>query len=148
MNRLYTKACMVKYLTLMDLPQKFAFVDIETTGTSANRDRIIERENIKIKNRHRAFDDAKVMWEFFKKTQKRFKQEKFESVINILLKKPTLPIKISHQDLDNLPEGPGVYVFYGANNCCLYVGKSVNVRSRVLSHFSSDHASSKEMNMA
>lgn len=35
----------------------------------------------------------------------------------------------------NLPERPGVYYFYDSNNALLYIGKSINIRKRVLSHF-------------
>lgn len=110
-----------------------------------NLDSIIIREKIRCKNRHRAFDDAEVMWKFFKKTQKRFSNEEFETALNKLFKKPSLPIKIPSYVLDTLPEGPGVYIFYGANQSVLYIGKSINLRDRVLSHFSSDHLSAKEM---
>lgn len=34
-----------------------------------------------------------------------------------------------------LPERPGVYYFYDKNNILLYIGKSKNIRKRVLSHF-------------
>jgi DNA polymerase III subunit epsilon len=50
--------------------------------------------------------------------------------------------------LDDMPEGPGVYVFYGENDIPLYAGKSVNLRSRVMSHFSSDHRVSKDMRIS
>ena len=43
---------------------------------------------------------------------------------------------------------PGVYLFYGENDLPLYIGKSVNIRARVLSHFSRDHASNKEMRIS
>lgn len=35
----------------------------------------------------------------------------------------------------SLPERPGVYYFYDQNNILLYVGKSINIRKRVLSHY-------------
>ncbi|MEW7314942.1 excinuclease Cho [Buttiauxella gaviniae] len=38
--------------------------------------------------------------------------------------------------LDTLPARPGVYIFYGSDQSFpLYIGKSINIRSRVLSHF-------------
>ena len=39
--------------------------------------------------------------------------------------------------LKDLPDRPGVYLFYGASNELLYVGKSKRIRTRVRSHFSS-----------
>jgi DNA polymerase-3 subunit epsilon len=41
-----------------------------------------------------------------------------------------------------------VYLFYDGQNAPLYVGKSVNLRSRVLSHFSGDHRLNKDMRIA
>lgn len=38
--------------------------------------------------------------------------------------------------LDGLPKTPGVYVFHGESDAMpLYIGKSVNIRTRVMSHF-------------
>lgn len=36
--------------------------------------------------------------------------------------------------LSHLPNCTGVYIFYGEGSFPLYIGKSVNIRSRVLSH--------------
>jgi DNA polymerase-3 subunit epsilon len=47
---------------------------------------------------------------------------------------------LSVEVIDNLPEAPGVYYFHDENRNILYIGKSVNVRSRVMSHLSNnDH---------
>ncbi len=37
--------------------------------------------------------------------------------------------------LADLPSAPGVYIFWGDSSLPLYIGKSVDVRSRVMSHF-------------
>lgn len=50
--------------------------------------------------------------------------------------------------LDRLPRGPGVYLFIGDKDVPLYVGKSVDNRSRVLSHFSDAKRSDKELRMS
>lgn len=41
---------------------------------------------------------------------------------------------IAPQSLDALPRTPGVYLFRGDNTLPLYIGKSVDIRARVLSH--------------
>lgn len=113
-----------------------------------NLDSIIERFGFECNKRHRAFDDAKVLWDFYKTIQTQFSLDKITTVLEKALKKPSLPIKLKQQDLEGLPEGPGVYIFYGSSGAPLYVGKSINIRDRVLSHFSGDLNSSKEMKIS
>lgn len=113
-----------------------------------NLDAIIQHFNIKCKNRHRAFDDAKVLWDFIKKAQKSVDEVTFRLALNKALKRPSVPIRLEQKILDALPESPGVYIFYGENGIPLYVGKSINIRERVLSHFSQDIHSSKEMQIS
>jgi DNA polymerase-3 subunit epsilon len=113
-----------------------------------NLDSIIENFGIECLKRHRAFDDAKVIYDFFVLSQKNIKKELFEQALNIALKRPTIPTNLNLVDLDKIPEGPGVYIFYGDNNIVLYVGKSINLRDRVLSHFSNDYLSSTDMKIS
>ena len=42
--------------------------------------------------------------------------------------------QIDAQSLEALPRTPGVYIFQGEGTLPLYIGKSINIRSRVLSH--------------
>jgi excinuclease Cho len=42
---------------------------------------------------------------------------------------------IKRVNLDDLPHTTGVYIFQGSGTLPLYIGKSVDIRSRVLSHF-------------
>ena len=64
------------------------------------------------------------------------------------LKAPSRPVGLPEGVLEGVPEGPGVYLFYGENELPIYIGKSVSLRSRVMSHFSSDHSSTKEAKLA
>ena len=116
--------------------------------THHNLDALISRFGFSCKNRHRAFDDAKVLWDFFQEIQKHFPEEQFEDACLRVMKHTALPIGISQDVLETLPESPGVYLFYGENNLPLYIGKSINIRERVLSHFSNDHRSAKEMKIS
>lgn len=42
--------------------------------------------------------------------------------------------QIDPKSLEDLPRSPGVYIFQGDGKLPLYIGKSVDIRSRVLSH--------------
>jgi DNA polymerase III subunit epsilon len=111
-------------------------------------DSIIDNFNIKCRNRHRAYDDAQVIYKFYEHSRKNIKQELFSQAVDLALKKPTIPSNLSQKDLDKIPETPGVYIFYGDNNCVLYIGKSVNLKDRVMSHFSNDHLSLTDMKIS
>lgn len=110
-----------------------------------NLDAIIERFGFTIENRHRAFDDAKILFDFYSHLQKTIDPETLSSAVDKALKKPSLPKNLTASDVDSLPESPGVYIFYGEKRSPLYIGKSINIKDRVLSHFSSDLYSGSEM---
>ena len=48
---------------------------------------------------------------------------------------------------DALPVGPGVYIFYDAYNHPLYIGKSINIRKRVMSYFTAAETRSRMTSM-
>ncbi len=112
-----------------------------------NLDSLIKRFGFLCMRRHRALDDAKVLWDFFQHVQKEIKPQKFTKAFTALMKRSSLPTNISIDQIDSLPELPGVYIFYGEKGMPLYVGKSINIRERVMSHFSNDYLSTKQMNM-
>lgn len=111
-------------------------------------DALIERHQIPVEDRHRAMGDVDAMLAFYLIAQVEHYGARFEDAIRRQLKLPSLPKGLSEADVKNIPQGPGVYRFYGENNALLYVGKSVNLYQRVMSHFSSDHLSTKEMTIA
>lgn len=85
---------------------------------------------------------------FFKKLATLFSHEHLQSAFKYLLKTASLPFAISQETIKNIPNGAGVYRFYGDNQILLYVGKSIHLRDRIKTHFSSDHASNKEMRLS
>lgn len=109
-----------------------------------NLDSLIERFGFSCEKRHRAFDDAKILFSFYQKVLQDFPIEKIVKAINIGVKKPNIPVNLK-TNINNIPEKPGVYIFYGKSGLPLYIGKSINLRDRILSHFSSDINSPLEM---
>ncbi len=113
-----------------------------------NLDSIIERFNFKCERRHRALDDTKVMFDFFNLSLKNLGEEKLSAAIQTIMKRPSLPIGLSEQVLDSLPEAAGVYIFYNKQDAPLYIGKSINLRDRVMSHFSNSKRDNLDLKIA
>lgn len=113
-----------------------------------NLDAIIERFGFACGSRHRALGDAKILWDFYQHITKNVTPYKMGKAVSKVLKRPTVPLHLSVKLLDDLPDAPGVYIFYGENGMPLYVGKSISIRDRVLSHFSGDLESGIEMKIA
>ena len=94
--------------------------------------------------RHSALGDARVLWQFVQRLYREKEIADIEHAVRRILKIPSLPPQLPPDALENLPEGPGVYRFYGVNDIPLYIGKSINLRERVRSHFSSDYRSAND----
>ena len=109
---------------------------------------IIARHNFSFAARHRAYDDAAVLWQFMQYIEKNFTPEQIELAIGKQLSQPSIPKSLQPEMVRNLPETAGVYIFEDADGRPLYVGKSINIKKRVMSHFGRDHAESKEFKIA
>jgi DNA polymerase-3 subunit epsilon len=113
-----------------------------------NLDAIMARYGIACEQRHRALGDARVLWQLAGLWARTLGADVVAAAARLLLRAPTVPAGLPDGALDGIPEAPGVYLFYGKNDAVLYVGKSVNLRSRVLSHFSGDHRDGRDMKIA
>ena len=109
---------------------------------------IISRHNFAVKARHRAYDDAAVLWQFMQYIEKHYTPEQIELAVGRQLRQPAIPKSLQPEIVRNLPETAGVYIFEDAEGRPLYIGKSINIKKRVMSHFGRDHAESKEFKIA
>lgn len=109
---------------------------------------LIARHNLAYTSRHRAYDDAAILWQFMQHLLDTFPLDRIEAAIAQQIHRPAIPRNIAQQAVNDLPASPGVYIFEDEAGQPLYVGKSINVRQRVLDHFSRDHAQSKEFKIA
>jgi DNA polymerase-3 subunit epsilon len=98
--------------------------------------------------RHSALGDARALWAFVQALYREKAVDEITAAVKRLLKTPSLPAHLPPDALENLPEGPGVYRFYGVNDLPLYIGKSVNLRDRIRSHFSSDYRSANDLRIS
>ena len=113
-----------------------------------NLDSLVERYRLHVTERHRALGDAQLIWQFWQRIHDEHAVDAIEEAMARLLSRPTLPSRLDALQIDAMPSTHGVYLFYGENGLPLYIGKSNNLRRRVLAHFSGDHMSSKEQQMS
>lgn len=91
---------------------------------------------IPLTDRHRARGDADATTILFKKLlYTDGAEDVFKSFLNSKSQEATLPPGLPKEDFDKLPSKPGVYYFKNSKGKIVYVGKAINIKKRVLSHF-------------
>jgi DNA polymerase-3 subunit epsilon len=108
---------------------------------------IIERHGLRCPDRHRALGDARAVHEFLRHVEQQEDADRLEDAIRQVMKEKRLPAQVDQAMLADLPDSPGVYMFYGRQNELLYVGKSKNIRGRVQGHFAGDDRTAKALEM-
>jgi DNA polymerase III subunit epsilon len=99
-------------------------------------------------DRHRALGDALALQYFFEALCLKHGHVAVILAIKRLMSMPSLPAHLPADSLSKIPHAPGVYFFYGQNNHALYVGKSIDLRTRVATHFGQDHKSERGIRLA
>jgi len=100
---------------------------------------------IDVQNRHRAEGDVDATVQLFdrllelKSMHPQFKNQGVEDLMTRRID------KIKHYILDKLPEACGVYYFLNKEQQIIYIGKSVNMYNRAMSHFNSKESKGKKM---
>ncbi|MFN2381013.1 MAG: exonuclease domain-containing protein [Guyparkeria sp.] len=113
-----------------------------------NLDSLITRHALPVGDRHRAMGDCQALPALLARFVER---DGVDTVIDALerqIRRASTPPNLDPLRLDAVPAVPGVYRFFGEQGALLYVGKSVNLRSRVRAHFADDHRNDREMRMA
>jgi DNA polymerase-3 subunit epsilon len=111
-------------------------------------DALIARFGWPVQSRHRAMADVEFIERLLVQIEQDHAPEDIAACVNGLLRRPSLPSHLDESAIDALPNTPGVYRFYTETGRLLYVGKSVNLRARVMSHFTQDHANAKDLEMS
>lgn len=93
---------------------------------------------IPIQNRHRAAGDARATVELFKLLKENDINNHLFTMVGKQSKEQFLPPFLNKEDIDQLPLTPGVYYFHDAKDKIVYVGKAIQLKKRVLSHFSNN----------
>ena len=109
-----------------------------------NLDAVMERNGLTCGARHRALGDAKVLHDFWFKLCREVDEPRLAAAVQAVLGAHQLPAYLPAGLADELPEGPGVYRFFGADGTLLYVGKSHSLRTRVCGHFAAGATAAKD----
>ncbi len=107
---------------------------------------LCESLGIFIEDRHRAGGDAQATTILFEKIL----SEKPDAVRNSLKhnsKETSLPPNLPKNVYYELPESAGVYYFFDAQGEVIYVGKAVNIKKRITSHFSGTSKDSRNQSI-
>jgi DNA polymerase III subunit epsilon len=114
-----------------------------------NLDVVIERHALSCSARHRALGDARVLWDLWSKLQREIPAEVFAAAAaHAVLSVPKLPAQLPAGLVDELPESPGVYRFFGEEDELLYIGRSNSLRGKILSQLADPRAGSREQKLA
>ena len=111
-------------------------------------DAVIARHRLSGFDRHRAMGDTEATAAFVCKTEDDHSTETLKSIVKSLLKTPSLPAHLPSDALADIPDSPGVYLFYGINDLPLYIGKAKHLRERIRAHFSSDHMTPNDIRLS
>ena len=92
--------------------------------------------DIPLTDRHRARGDAQATTILFQKLLRtEGAEDVFKTFLNARSQEITLPPALPKKIYDDLPNAPGIYYFKNAKGKIIYVGKAINIKKRVLSHF-------------
>lgn len=108
--------------------------------------KLIERHEIPVLDRHRALADARAILYFTQLAFDEHGYELFNAAIARQLKSQSLPPHLDINEVNSIVNTAGVYIFRDENRQPIYVGKSINLRKRVMSHFQS--VASKELKIS
>ncbi len=101
---------------------------------------------IKIENRHRAGGDAKATVKLFEYMLANGAQFHIDQMLRRTSAEQWLPLHLEKTMIDKLPAKPGVYYFHNSKDKIIYVGKAVNLKKRVSSHFTHNDPDPKRQN--
>jgi len=97
--------------------------------------KICSNLGIEIESRHRAAGDAEATVKLFSILLQKDTGNHIPVSLKQNSKEQVLPANLPKQDVEVLPNAPGIYYFHDEKGKVIYVGKAKNLKKRVCSHF-------------
>ncbi len=101
---------------------------------------------INIENRHRAGGDAKATVKLFEYMLANGAMTHIDMMLKRTSAEHWLPMNVDKDVIDKIPARPGVYYFHNNKDKIIYVGKAINLKKRVSSHFTHNDPDLKRQN--
>jgi DNA polymerase III subunit epsilon len=101
---------------------------------------------IPLKNAHRAGGDADATAILFSKLLEWDTESVIPKMIKNTAQDQRLPPNLPPADFEQLPKKTGVYYFHNQDRKVVYVGKAINIKKRVASHFTGNSTSLQRQN--
>lgn len=111
--------------------------------TSYSLGRLCDQVGIPVEHRHRAFGDGAATAELFNVLLNNDGHGIIRDSLKDEINQSIMPPNLRRETVDELPEETGVYYFHDARGKILYIGKSTNIRQRIVGHLSGDMNSEK-----
>ena len=99
------------------------------------------------RSRHRAMGDAEATSTVFGRIMANDQAGVVAQMLKAGSRDAYLPLHLDATAIDQLPMTPGVYYFHDGKDKVVYVGKAVNLRQRVTSHFSNNAPSRRKQEL-
>ena len=113
-----------------------------------NLDAVIERHGLACSARHRALGDAQVLKDLWLKLKEEVPADVLAAAAaHAALSVPKLPAHLPAELVDELPEAPGAYRFFGDDDALLHIGRSNSLRGRILAQLADARVGSREQPM-
>ncbi len=100
--------------------------------------KLCKQVGIDLIDRHRAMGDAAATACLFSMLLEKDTEGHIVKALNQRSKEQSLPPHLPKEDIDKLPSVPGIYYFHNSKAKVVYVGKAVDIRKRVNSHFANN----------
>lgn len=101
---------------------------------------------ITLTDRHRAAGDARATVTLFQRIYENDAENFINKAIQANAKEQRLPTNIPTEVFESLPGTAGIYIFKNASGKIIYIGKAINIKKRVISHFTGNNQGLRRQN--